>query len=306
MSSDTDLKQNSVARRHKKGLAFGIAALIVAAAIGVALWYFLVKTPHDTAVAAFDAELVAYNDASAALTARTDELDETISSLQDVIDSGEAPLDPELLVSAGASIGTAQGARVEAPAAPALPSSTSDIEIATSEISTLVSTIEGLGDYRDEIAALEQSRGSLQRSIEQLKQVTNPSEAFVIERIRSLPTVTGVQAVTEDNDPNGNLNKQGGYTATVYISSALVDQSAVFGTDIVDKGTDGGGAVEVYPTTDDAIARDAYLAAFDSGMLRSGSHVVLGTLVIRTSDLLTATQQQELENAIHEALIRVD
>ncbi|MGC5077388.1 hypothetical protein [Agrococcus sp. DT81.2] len=306
MSSHAHLQQKSTKRLDKKLVTFGLAALILAAVVGVALWYFLVKAPHDSAVAAFDAELVAYDDASAALTERTGDLDESIASLQAVIDSDEQPLELELLVSAGAAIGTAQGAREEAPAAPTRPTSTSEIEVAAAEMPALVTTIEGLGSYDDEIAALEASRDTLQRSIEQRKQVTNPSEAFVIERIQSLPGVAGVQAVTEDNDPNGNLNKQGGYTATVYLSSALVDQSAVIGTDIVEKGTEGGGAVEVYETVDEATARDEYLALFDGGILRSGSHVVLGTVVIRTSDNLTATQQRELESAIHDALIRID
>lgn len=306
MSSNPNPNQKTGKRLNKRLALFGTAALIVAAVAGVALWYFLAKAPHDRAVAAFNAQLIAYEDASAELAARTDELDATIVSLQHVIDSDEEPLDPELLVSAGAAIGSAQGAREEAPAAPTLPSSTSEIEAASAEIPALVEAIEELGDYDDEIAALVEARDTLQTSIEQLRQVTNPTEAFVIERIQDLPSVTGVQAVTEDNDPNGNLNKQGGYTATVYLSSALVDQSVVIGSDIVSRGTDGGGAVEVYATVDDAQARDAYLGAFDSGILRSGSHVVLGTVVIRTSDMLTASQQQELERAIHDALIRID
>lgn len=306
MSTDSDLKRQSAQRPTKRLVIVGIAALVLAVVAGVALWYFLVKAPHDSAVAEFNAELVAYDDASAALATRTEELDETIASLQAVIDSDEQPLDPELLISAGAAIGTAQGAREQAPPAPTLPNSTPEIEIATAEIPALIAMTEGLGDYQDEITALEASRGALETSIEQLAQVTNPIEAFVIERIQSLPTVAGVQAVTEDNDPNGNLNKQGGYTATVYLSSALVDQSTVGGTDIVGRGTDGGGAVEVYATPEDAAARDAYLGAFDSGILRSGSHAVLGTVVIRTSDRLTATQQQELESAIHDALVRIE
>lgn len=306
MPSGPEQKQKSSNRPSKKLLAIGIAALILVVVAGVAFWYFLVKVPHDSAVAAFDAEVAEYDRASAALAARTDELDETIAGLQAVIDSGEQPLDPELLVTAGATIGTAQGAREEPPAAPTLPSSTSEIEMAAAEIPALVTTVEGLGDFDDEIAALEGAGDTLQTSIEQLKQVTNPAEAFVIERIQNLATVAGVQAVTEDNDPNGNLNKQGGYTATVYLSSALVDQTAIDGTDIVAKGTDGGGAVEVYATIEDATARDAYLGAFDGSILSSGSHVVLGTVVIRTSDVLTATQQRELETAIHDALVRID
>lgn len=306
MSSDSNLKKKPVVRVNKKVVTIGVAVLILAAVVGIALWYFVVKVPHDRAVAAFDAELVAYDDASVALAARTDELDTMIASVQAVIDSGEEPLDADLLVAAGAAIGSAQGAREDAPAAPTLPTSTSEIESATAEIPALVATIEGLGAYGDELATLEESRRALERSIAQFQQVTNPSEAFVIERIQHLPSVAGVQAVTEDNDPNGNLGKQGGYTATVYLSSTQVDQSTVGGTDIVDRGTDGGGAVEVYATAEDAVARDAYLSAFDGGILRSGSHSVLGTVVIRTSDLLTASQQQELESAIHDALVRLD
>lgn len=38
----------------------------------------------------------------------------------------------------------------------------------------------------------------------------------------------------------------------------------------------------------------------------SGSHKVVGTCIIRTSDSLTATQQKELEAAIIEALTKLD
>ena len=111
--------------------------------------------------------------------------------------------------------------------------------------------------------------------------------------------------MTEDNDPNGNLNKQGGYTATVYFSSSLINQASVFGRDIIDKGTEGGGAVEVYRNVKDAKARNTYLASFDGGPISSGSHKVVGTVVIRTSDQLTASQQADVENAVRKALIEL-
>ena len=111
-----------------------------------------------------------------------------------------------------------------------------------------------------------------------------------------------VKAVTEDNDPNGQLNKPGGYTATVYFESSNVDQNEVYGTDLIEKGTDAGGAIEVYATEEDAHKRNDYLATFDGTVLASGSHRVVGTVVIRTSDELTASKQKALEAKIISAL----
>ena len=45
-----------------------------------------------------------------------------------------------------------------------------------------------------------------------------------------------IAAATEENDPNERLHKQGGYTAQVYFSSDLVEQSQVPGSSITDKG----------------------------------------------------------------------
>ena len=52
--------------------------------------------------------------------------------------------------------------------------------------------------------------------------------------------------------------------------------------------------------------RNEYLAAFDgAGILSSGSHSVVGTIVIRTSDKLTASQQKEMEENIYNSLIEI-
>lgn len=130
----------------------------------------------------------------------------------------------------------------------------------------------------------------------------NPSEDYVVDCLEKVPNIMEIECVTEDNDPNGNLNKAGGYTACVYFSVDLIDQSEVDGTTVIDKGTDCGGCIEVYANEEDAVKRNDYLAYFDGGILASGSHKVVGTCVVRTSDLLTATQQKLLENNIIFAL----
>lgn len=143
-------------------------------------------------------------------------------------------------------------------------------------------------------------------SSKQLEQVTNPSEKFILKRLSDVSHITDMEAVTEGNDPNGNLNKAGGYTSCVYFSTDLLDQSEIYGNSVIDKGTDGGGSVEVYPTARDAYTRNEYLSVFDSSsVLNSGSHTVLGTIVIRTSRNLTASQQKQLEQEIYDSFIEI-
>ena len=85
-----------------------------------------------------------------------------------------------------------------------------------------------------------------------------------------------------------------------------VNQANVIGNTIIDKGTDGGGAIEVYANVEDAESRDSYLAGFDGGVLASGSHTVVGTCVVRTSDELAASKQKELEAAVIGALTKLE
>ena len=134
------------------------------------------------------------------------------------------------------------------------------------------------------------------------KLVTAPTEDYVIECLEKVPGILEIEAVTEDTDPMKNLNKPGWYTAHVYFSYELVNQDDVYGDDLIDKGTDAGGSIEVYKTKSEANERNEYLSAFDGGVLDSGSHTVVGTLVVRTSDELTASQQKTLETNIIAAL----
>lgn len=224
------------------------------------------------------------------------DIESAISDLQALVDSEDQPLDAATIDSATTAITEARTKIVEIPE---IPSKTEDIITATEELLKNA-------DCSETLSKLQSANDALSTSIKQMQQVTNPAEAFIVERLTGLPNITGMEAVTEENDPNGNLNKQGGYTATVYFASDLVDQSQVSGETIVDKGTEAGGAVEVYPTVEDATKRNEYLASFDgAGFLSSGSHSVVGTVVIRTSDQLTASQQKEIETNIYNSLIEI-
>lgn len=185
-----------------------------------------------------------------------------------------------------------------------------EVEVIRNEKDTIIAAAGQLNipDYSDVFEKLENTQRAIENSILQNEQVTNPSEAFVIERLTGLPGITMIEAATEDNDPNGQLHKSGGYTAAVFFIYDQVTDSYVLyskGDTPIERATDGGGCIEVYETVEYAEARNTYLASYDGTIFSSGSHTVCGTIVVRTSDELTATQQKELEEMIIAALIEL-
>lgn len=273
----------------KKKTLLGLIAAIAIIVIGICVWYFQVKKPHDLAEAKFNA-------AVKEVEAKNTELTSAMNDAQKILDKKEAVYDNTTKEAFITALSDAKAAQRKIPY---LPKKTADINAETKKLSEPL-------DYSSVINAISEKQTAYQNSVLQMKQITNPNEDFVIQRLKGIPNISGYQAVTEDHDPNGNLNKQGGYTSTVYFSTPLIDQSSVYGNDIVDKGTECGGAIEVYASEEDAEKRDSYLASFDgAGMLNSGSHKVLGTIVIRTSTKLTATQQNEFTNNITNKLLEL-
>ena len=278
-------------KRHmeKKKTLLGLIAAIAIIVIGICVWYFQVKKPHDLAEAKFNA-------AVKEVEAKNTELTSAMNDAQKILDKKEAVYDNTTKEAFITALSDAKAAQRKIPD---LPKKTADINAETKKLSEPL-------DYSSVINAISEKQTAYQNGVLQMKQITNPNEDFVIQRLKGIPNISGYQAVTEDHDPNGNLNKQGGYTSTVYFSTPLIDQSSVYGNDIVDKGTECGGAIEVYASEEDAEKRDSYLASFDgAGMLNSGSHKVLGTIVIRTSTKLTATQQNEFTNNITNKLLEL-
>ena len=273
----------------KKKTLLGLIAAIAIIVIGICVWYFQVKKPHNLAETKFNA-------AVKEVEAKNTELTSAMNDAQKILDKKEAVYDNTTKEAFITALSDAKAAQRKIPD---LPKKTADINAETKKLSEPL-------DYSSVINAISEKQTAYQNSVLQMKQITNPNEDFVIQRLKGIPNISGYQAVTEDHDPNGNLNKQGGYTSTVYFSTPLIDQSSVYGNDIVDKGTECGGAIEVYASEEDAEKRDSYLASFDgAGMLNSGSHKVLGTIVIRTSTKLTATQQNEVTNNITNKLLEL-
>lgn len=141
---------------------------------------------------------------------------------------------------------------------------------------------------------------------ENIKFFNQPTEEYIIECLENVATINGIAAVTEENDPNGKLNKDGGYISAVYFSSSLVQQETFSKNELIEKGTSVGGCIEVFKTVEDANNRNEYLSEFDGGLLDSGSHVVVGTVIIRISSELSNTQQKELEENIINAFVTIE
>lgn len=165
------------------------------------------------------------------------------------------------------------------------------------------------GNSREAIETDTETIINMTKQIEQatilVQQITAPTGEWVMDRLASVNGITGTQMVTETQNPDGLLGKEGGYSDCIYFTLTTINQADIPGSTIVAKGTDAGGAVEVYPTLADAEARVAYLAGFDGTVLYSGSYAIVGTMVIRTSYKLTDEQQMEYTNAITAALTSV-
>lgn len=124
------------------------------------------------------------------------------------------------------------------------------------------------------------------------------NESAITNSLSGISNVVEYKAVTESNDPNGMLNKEGGYISAVYFTLDLIDYKSVPGNTVIDKGTDGGGCVELYANLTDAQSRCEYLKQFDNTLLYSGSYALVGRMVIRTSYQLSNQQQINVTESI--------
>ena len=255
----------------------------------IAAYYFLVFAPHQKSVDSF-------NNIAQKVKKQNNILEDKIKTANQLLSNKDKPLDENLSSELKNEITSAEKAKRKIP----------KIKKSTSDINKQVEVLKKPLDYTTEIKKLDELNQKYSTSVKQLKQITNPSSSFIESRLKEIDTITGVQSATEDNDPNKGLNKQGSYTASVYFTDSLVTDT-VEGKDIVTKGTDAGGNIEVYKTVEDAQKRNEYLSAFDGlpTMLNPGSHYVYGTIIIRTSGRLTATQQNDLTQKIYQKLIEI-
>lgn len=280
---------------------------------------------YNKAADTYNNAIEPYNEAVGVIEEANAELQKVIDTAQKSIDAGESPFDEETLTALKEAMASGTSAKIGVPdslaayGAMEVPEDAkkADLEALTEEANTKLAEIEEATipetpvapDYSEVQKSITDATSVYQDSIQSLKQVTAPEDIFVMERLQGIETITAIDAVTEEHDPNNQLNKQGGYIGCVYFADTQVDRSKLYieeGKDnVIDVGTIGGGAVEIFKTVKEAETRNAYLGGFDGTGFSSGSHYVIGTCIIRTSDNLTGTQQTELTEKITEVLTRV-
>lgn len=242
-----------------------------------------------TAIAAYDAE---YSRIKSEQTV----LEKTITDSKDLIKSNETPYDEETVSALETAISDAKASIIE------IPKCKGNAE----EINTLVNDKLKNISYIEANQMLTSAKTELENSIKIMAQLTNPNETFITERIKNIDGITGYASATEETDVNGLLNKPGGYTSVTYFSYSKVPEDEYLNNNsIVENGVEGGGGLEVFSNKEDAEKRNEYLASFDGSILATGSHTVVGTIVVRTSDNLTASQQKKLEEKIIANLIEL-
>lgn len=186
-----------------------------------------------------------------------------------------------------------------------LPTELEFLTVESESYEDIITVVQG-DNSKEKIQSDTMQIGEMTAQVEMLttivQQITAPDGDWVCERLANIEGITGCQQVTESLNPDGLLGKEGGYFACVYFTHSSIVQKEVPGNSIVAKGTDAGGAVEVYPTLADAQARVEYLAGFDGTVLYSGSYAIVGTMVVRTSYKLTDEQQFILTHQITQAL----
>ena len=279
-------------KNNKKKKIVIISSIVAVLVIIVAMLSIFIISPYVKAVNN-------YNKAVSYVTEKNTELDKSIEKINNLIDKSEKVIDENVIANAKESTKKAGAAKRVIGKRPKT----------TEKIIEETKKLEKPLDYSNELKELEGAYSAYDTSIKQYKQVTNPSEEFIIQRLKTIDDVVDARAVTEDHDPNGQLHKPGGYTSTVYFESKTVDQSKLSyldTNDLIEKGTDAGGAIEVYETEELAIKRRDYLATYDGTIFSNGSHTVVGTCLVRTSNELSASKQKELENKVIEALTKLD
>ena len=236
--------------------------------------------------------LDAYNSAYAELSKRNASLEKAISTGETAANAALPVMDGTLYDTLAEAIATAKNALVPLAERGETPEAT----MAAAE------TMAG-ADYSGVDQAILDVCAQIESSNQLYALVDAPSDERVIACLNQVEGVVQCVAVTEETDSNNKLNKAGSYIGRIIFAYEAVTRSAISDSALLNKGTDAGGIIEVFWDQADAEKRNSYLAVFDGTILDPGSHVVVGTMVVRTSSKLTASQQQELQTAITQALL---
>ncbi len=279
---------------------------------------------YNLAADAYERSLDEYNARVEEIVEANAAFDAALDAVQERIDSEPIPADPDTLTAVQDALAAAREARAETPApfqgkierlsrvddalseadarALAAKAESDAVELSAREAPAL----PDVPDYSEALAAVDAALEPYAASVEAIRPVVAPSDEYVSERLLTVSSVAAVNGVTEGHDPNGNLGKDGGYIGCIFWRDSRISvwsfrlNPGSDRNDPVDVGTQGGGCVEIYQTQKEAQNREVYLSRFKNQI---GAYTVLGSLVIRVSDQLSKSKQNQLLEEVVQALL---
>lgn len=334
LAADTEAKK----KRSKSSIIIMlIGALVLISAL---LWFFFVKMPKDKAmseyiavVETYNAEVEIYNGLVDTYNTKVSgidnankKLDGVIADAQVVLEKDAIPYDQDTISRLSSAIADAESKKVDVPEdiekltvydADTFLAENTDVENANiliedelEKLTQLITDTEStnkqlvIPNYDKQIAEVTDAKEQYENSCAVQNQITYPTQEFVLEKLQGVENIAVIACVSEDNDVNGKLGTEGGYTAQIFFSSPLLKTENITEDELLEIGTDAGGSIEIYATVEDAKARDEYLASFDGSEYDTGKHTVLGTMIVRVSTNLTTTKQDVFSEAIIDALLK--
>lgn len=186
------------------------------------------------------------------------------------------------------------------------------IAAAGEKISVELVSLPDVPDYSAELSVLKQAADDYTASLEDGSVPRDPDEDYVIGKLKTLPSFKSCAKVDKAHDPNGLLGKEGGYIGCVYYIDSRVNTRGLrdkYGSKINDPlsmGTEGGGAVEIYGSVEEALERGVFLSGYEGygASHITGGHLVCGTMVIRVSTMYSREDRmkvlQELADCLSE------
>lgn len=137
------------------------------------------------------------------------------------------------------------------------------------------------------------------------EQLYKPECEWVKKRLDNIEQVNDSGIVTTQEDIVKYMGQDSGCIGIVYFGLDSIDANTVNGDNIISKGTDAGGSVEIFDSLEAARNRCEYLGQFDNTYLYSGSYALVGTMVIRISYKLDSERQLEITNELCKQMSRV-
>lgn len=321
------MDDNSVTKKGlNKGAKIGIAIVGVLIFVCLLVFFLFLKPTYEACIPEYTKAYTDYSDTKKAIIDENEKLNGAINNLQDLVSSDEKPYDPETIVSANAAINEGKIALGKCPDFDSYVVKSPE-EFSVFQAISLKKAVDIVSEYGKQLSdslekeiqpaysaanqEIEEANDNLSRSIKQLQQVTCPKEAFILERMTNIRDDVGMVdliALTEDTDTENHIGKSGWYYSKVIFQQKDVDHYGLANglLTLAEVGNPAGGCVEAFNSVEDAEARNDYLTSIEGTVRSPGAHVVVGTLVVRVTEDIKTSVQQEILNMMVEELLRLE